>query len=85
MSEGWRGLPQAPLDGKHWPLDVAAEVLGIPERDLRDLVRITGLEPTGTLAMAGYRRPGRQPRAYDGDKLVALYDAVRRITEALAA
>lgn len=76
---GWEGLPEVEMNGENWTLDVAAEVLGISERDLRDLVRIVGLKPAGTMNMAHFRRPGRHPRAYEGAKLAQIYDAVRQI------
>ena len=81
---GWGGVAEVPVDGKNWPLEFAAKTLGIPERDLRDLVRITGLQPTGTMPMAGFRRSGRNPRVYDATALVRLYDVARRLTVELS-
>jgi hypothetical protein len=77
--KGWAGVPEVPVDGRNWPLEFAARTLGIPERDLRDLVRIMGLEPTGTMPMAQYRRSGRNPRVYDAAKLVRLYQLTREL------
>jgi hypothetical protein len=76
---GWEGVAEVPADGRNWPLEFAARTLGIPERDLRDLVRITGLQPTGTMPMAQYRRSGRNPRVYDAAKLVRLYQLTREL------
>lgn len=76
---GWEGLPPVEPDGSSWPLDLAAKVLDMPERDLRDLVRICGLPPTGTVKVADFRRSGRNPRAYDGAKLVKICEAVRKL------
>jgi hypothetical protein len=79
MHGGWGGLPPVELDGENWPLDFAARILGVPERDLRDLVRITGLEPAGTLQMAEFRRSGRAKRVYNGAVLVRLHLAAQRL------
>jgi hypothetical protein len=81
---GWAGVRKVPVDGKNWPLEFAAKTLGIPERDLRDLVRITGLQPSGTMPMAQYRRSGRNPRVYDAAKLVRLYQLVGELSDTLA-
>lgn len=82
-ARGWKGKMPVALDGNSWPLDFAAKMLGCSEKDLRDLVRITGLEPTGTMKMASYRRSGRNPRAYDGSKLVLMWQAVNDLAENL--
>ncbi len=76
---GWGGLPPIEDETKNWPLDLAAEILGMPEKDLRALVRILGVQPTGTVKTATYRRSGRHPRAYDAAKLTRIYEAVRRL------
>jgi hypothetical protein len=82
-SKGWAGLPEVPLDGDHWPLKFAAQALGMPLEDLKDLVRIVGLEPTGTAKMADFRRSGRQPRVYPAAALIKLHEAVYCLTEEL--
>jgi hypothetical protein len=84
MSSGWKSEPKVPVDGKNWPLEFAAKTLGIPERDLRDLIRIVGLEPSGTMPMAEFRRSGRNPRVYDAAKLVQVHQAVEELVEALS-
>jgi hypothetical protein len=81
---GWKGVKKVPIDGKNWPLDFAAKTLGCSERDLRDLVRIVDLQPTGTMPMAEFRRSGRNPRVYDAAKLVRLYHAVGELVEELS-
>lgn len=81
--KGWGGVKEVPVDGRNWPLDFAARTLGVPERDLRDLVRITGLEPSGTMPMAEFRRSGRNPRVYDAAALVRLYDWVQKLSAEL--
>lgn len=77
---GWEGLPEVPIDGTKWPLDFAAKILEIDEKDLRALVRIAGLEPAGTIKTAGYRRQGRNPRAYPATSLVKLVNGIRELT-----
>jgi hypothetical protein len=81
---GWEGLPRVELDGDNWPLDVAATILDMTERDLRDLVRLSGLKPVGTMTMAQFRRSGRTPRVYDGSRLALLCDEMRQIREKMA-
>lgn len=83
MDKGWQGLPEVSADGQDWPLDFAAKLLGMPERDLRDLVRIMGLPPTGTIKTAQFRRSGRNPRAYDASKLIKISEAMRKVAEEL--
>jgi hypothetical protein len=81
---GWNGMKKVPVDGKNWPLGFAAKTLGISERDLRDLVRIVDLQPSGTMPMAEFRRSGRNPRVYDASKLVTLYQTVIGLSEELS-
>jgi hypothetical protein len=76
---GWGRQPEVPLDGKNWPLSFAAEQLDMSERDLRDLVRIVGLKPTGTMKMATYKRSGRNPMVYDAGKLVKMNEAINSL------
>ncbi|HEV2355816.1 MAG TPA: hypothetical protein VGR89_16320 [Puia sp.] len=80
---GWLGEPPVPADGDAWPLDFAAKLLGVPEKDLRDIVRITGLQPKGTLKMTSFRRSGRHPRAYDASRLVKIYLAIQDLANSL--
>lgn len=82
-SKGWKGKLPVALDGNNWPLDFAAKMLGCSEKDLRDLVRILRMEPMGTLRMSAYRRSGRHPRAYDGSKLVRLWQGIQDLAEEL--
>jgi hypothetical protein len=86
--KGWGSLPFVPADGQHWPLKTAAELLDIPEQDLRDLVRI--IEnikgesiASGVIKANSFARSGRQPKAYPGSKLVDLCEGLRRIAESL--
>jgi hypothetical protein len=76
---GWGHTPEVPIDGVNWPLPFAAKTLEISERDLRDLIRVVGLEPAGTMKMASYRRSGRNPRVYEASKLIKLVSGARRL------
>jgi hypothetical protein len=81
--KGWAHAPEVPVDGTNWPLGFAAKTLDIPERDLRDLIRVVGLPPAGTMKMATYRRSGRHPRVYEASKLIKLVTEVQRLGEYL--
>jgi hypothetical protein len=74
--KGWKGLPEVPLNGQNWPLDVAAEMLDIPLNDLRVLVRVFEIEPSGTAKLASFSRQGRQKRVYSAQRLIELYEAI---------
>ena len=78
---GWAGIGFVELDGANWTLDFASKMLEIPEKDLRDLVRITGLTPAGVLNMRGYKSQGRAPRAYSASKLIMLTETLMAIQE----
>jgi len=85
---GWRGAPFVPPDGKHWPLSVAAQVLDLPEDDLRALVRIAESVrgesiSSGVIKMNAFARSGRQPKAYPASTLIALCEGVRAVAESL--
>ena len=75
----WGTLPFVDIDGKNWPVPFAAEMLGMPEQDLRDLIRIVGIEPSGVVRMSDFRRSGRQPRAYPASSLICVTEAVRSL------
>jgi hypothetical protein len=77
---GWSGIPFVEIDGQSWPLEFASRMLEIPLRDLQDLIRITGLKPSGVIRMAEFRRQGRQPRAYPADKLILLAESIRELS-----
>lgn len=76
---GWGHAPEVPITGENWPLPFAAKTLDISERDLRDLIRVVGLPPVGTMKMASYRRSGRNPRVYEASKLIKLVSGVNRV------
>jgi hypothetical protein len=80
---GWTGKMPVALDGNNWPLDFAAKMIGCSEKDLRDLVRMTGLKPAGTLRMSEFRRSGRNPRAYDASTLVRLWQGIQDLADNL--
>lgn len=77
MPQGWESLPFVPCDGQNWPLAFAAEFLDIPEKDLRKQIRDRGIEPAGVIRMAGFRRSGRQPRAYPAAELINIAETMR--------
>jgi hypothetical protein len=52
-------------------------MLDVREDDLRALVRIARLEPSGVIPMAEFRRQGRHPRAYNASTLIKLVNAIR--------
>lgn len=81
-SDGEKGFVD--LDGENWPLAQAAQLLEIPEKDLRDLVRITGLQPSGVIRMSSFKRQGRQPRAYPADKLIMLGEFLAELKASLS-
>jgi hypothetical protein len=81
--EGRKGYPLTSLDEGAWTLPLAAMILDIPERDLKDLVRITGLKPCGSARVSPYRRSGRHPRVYSAKALIALYEAQGALREVL--
>lgn len=82
---GWGSEPVVEPDGENWSLEFAAKMLDMPEKDLRDLVRILGLPSAGVIRMAEFRRQGRHPRAYPADKLALIAETVRDLSEDLAA
>lgn len=78
---GWAGIGFVELDGTNWTLDFASKMLEFPEKDLRDLVRITGLAPAGVMNMRDYKSQGRAPRAYCAAKLIMLTETVSALQE----
>lgn len=76
---GWAGMDPVNPDGQNWTLGFASKILEIPERDLRDLVRITDLAPAGVLNMRDYKVQGRTPRAYPARDLITITEAVREL------
>ena len=82
---GWKGLPFTELDGKDWPVSFAAGLLELAEQDLRDLIRISGLQASGVLRMADFRRSGRQPKAYPATGLIRLAEVARSLREEFSA
>lgn len=79
--KGWEGLPFVELDGQSWPVSFAAGFLGVAEEDLRALVKISGLQPSGVIKMADFRRSGRQPKAYPATGLIRLSEVARSLRE----
>ena len=82
---GWQGIPFVEIDGHNWPVSFAAEMLDLPEQDLRDLIRIAGIRPSGVIKMADFRRSGRQPRAYPATALIRVTEVMRSLQEEFSA
>jgi hypothetical protein len=80
---GWKGIPFAELDGKSWTLPFAAVILDIPVEDLRALIRVTGLQPSGVINMRDYRSQGRAARAYDAKSLIMIAEDIASLKEKL--
>jgi hypothetical protein len=74
----WGSLPFVPLDGANWPLSVAAQVLGVPEKDLRKGIRQQGIAPAGVIRMSDFRRSGRHPMAYPAANLISIAEGFRK-------
>jgi hypothetical protein len=72
LRKGWSGVTPVELDGKNWPLDIAARLLDVPEKDLRKLVRQHGLQPAGTANMRPFRGSGRAARVYPAHDLIRI-------------
>jgi hypothetical protein len=64
------------MDGRNWPLPFAAELLGVSEQALRKKVAAEGIEPAGVIRMSGFRRSGRQPRAYPASELIRIAETI---------
>ena len=73
---GWEGLPFVSLDGQNWPVSFAAKLLDIPERELLRRIKREGIEPAGVIRMSGFRRSGRQPRAYPASELMRIAEDI---------
>lgn len=78
---GWAGIGFVELDGASWTIPFASKMLDLPEKDLRDLVRITGLPPAGVLNMREYRSQGRAPRAYPAGQLIMITEVIATLRE----
>jgi hypothetical protein len=82
-TRGWKREKEVPIDGTNWPLGFAADQLDLSERDLRDLIRIIGLKPTGTMKMTTYSRSGRNPRVYNAGALIKINETVKSLARML--
>jgi hypothetical protein len=78
---GWAGIGFVELDGANWTVPFASKMLDFPEKDLRDLIRITGLPPAGVLNMRDYKSQGRAPRAYPAEKLIMITETAAALRE----
>jgi hypothetical protein len=59
-------------------------MLDVPEEDLRAIVKLSHLKPTGTMQMRAYKSQGRTPRAYPARQLIQLVEYVRVMRETAA-
>ena len=81
---GLVNLPAVDIDGHNWPVSFAAEMLDIPPADLRDLIRILGVQPSGIIKMADFRRQGRHPYAYPAATLIRISEAIMDLAAELS-
>lgn len=79
--KGWTGVPLVELDGTNWTLAFAAKHLEIPEGLLREVVKYTGLSPSGTMNLREYRSQGRAARAYPAKTLIDIAEALMSLKE----
>jgi hypothetical protein len=68
---------------ENWPLPLAAKVLCVPERDLRDLVRMLGLKPSGTANMRDFSTQGRTSRVYPAEHLILICESIAVLRDAV--
>lgn len=73
---GWKGLPFTDLDGMSWPLNFAADLLGVSELELRKRVKRQDVQPAGVIRMRHYSSQGRQPRAYPAKELIRIAEEI---------
>ena len=78
---GWESLPSVEPDGKNWTVPFAAKYLDIPEILLRETIRYTGLQPSGTLNMREFRSQGRAARAYSAAHLITIAEGLQALKE----
>lgn len=81
--KGWAGIEKVELDGRNWTIPFAGKYLDIPEELLRQVVKYTELQPSGTLNMRSFRSQGRTPRAYPAGKLIMISEALATLKENL--
>lgn len=70
-------LPMIEPDGSAWPIPFAARILEVSESRLRREVKNRGIQPSGELRMADFRRSGRNPRAYPATELITIAEEIR--------
>lgn len=75
-STGLKTLGDSP---DHWTPAEAAAILGPPHLDaaqVRQLIRLAGLEPAGKRRVTAHGRAGRHARVYPAADLIRAYEAV---------
>lgn len=73
----WTSLPFVEMNGQDWPISFAAQLLDVPEKDLRRGVKKQGIEPSGIIRVDGFRRSGRHPMAYPSAKLISIAEEIK--------
>jgi hypothetical protein len=68
-------------DPELWTVAQAAVLLGPPDlnvRQVRDLVKIFGLEPVGKRRVTAVGQSGRHARVYYASEFIKAYDAIQK-------
>jgi len=71
-----------------WTTGDAARLLGPPELSpvqVRELIRVTGLQPVGKRRVTARGQSGRHARVYWASDLIRAYDALYRVVETTTA
>lgn len=81
---GWSsaGLPTVADDETLWTVADAAGLLGPPQLNktqVRQLIRMTQIEPVGKRRVTARGTPGRHARVYKAEALIKAYDALSRV------
>lgn len=71
----------SPSSGEYWPLGTAAIALGVEEKDLKDLIRLSGIRPAAKMQMRSYDTSGRASAAYDAKQLIAANELLEQLRE----
>lgn len=80
---GWSsaGLPTVGDDETLWTVADAANLLGPPQLtqvQVRQLIRMLDIKPTGKRRVTPFGRGGRHARVYPANALIQAYDALSR-------
>lgn len=82
---GWSstGLRTVGDDETLWTVADAANLLGPPQlsqAQVRQLIRMLSLQPSGKRRVTPLGHPGRHARVYEAEALIKAYDALSRAT-----